>query len=290
MRSARNGRLLQQLNDYSAWFRGGPTVVRVRRSCLAWLVETVDARDLIADQLRQDGFAVQDGAVSDTEALIGRRAQWLMTAKLHEFVFVFVTEGLSGERAEQLTGAAQSFAIKHKGGLPRGLQTGTLTIAAFLDPSPQDSAVAWVDQSPVHRFSALRFSVLVDTTDEETVYWDGAWTVGSAFTRETLALVRGLVVKPLRSLSSGGTKSLPRRVSPGSEESKTASAQLAKQSFFRSLGKIMAPVLTIPLAVIFYFLFGVGGAVLGLFLGGLATGGGIWVASRYEPKPPQALP
>lgn len=110
---------------------------------------------------------------------------------------VFTVDRLSGEGAERLTIAAQDYAIKHKGGLPRGLQTGTATMIVCLTEQPQDSAVSWIDRSPIHRFAALRFPVLVDVADSEVVYWDGRWVFGWVFRDRILALVRTSLLEPL---------------------------------------------------------------------------------------------
>lgn len=166
-------------------------------------VETSDARDLIAHHLRRDGFGVLEAAVSGTQALIARRSQWMFTAKMHEFVVIFVVDGLSGEEAQRLSSAAQSYSIRHKGGLPRGLQTGTLTTVVFLDQHPEHSAVEWVDQSPVHRRAAMLFVVLIDVSKPEAVYWDGRWVRGWVFRDRTLALVRQRIVGPLSAIGDG---------------------------------------------------------------------------------------
>jgi hypothetical protein len=174
-------------------------------------VEARDARDLIAHRLSRDGFGVVKDAVSGTQALIARRSQWMFTAKMYEFVVIFVVDGLSGEEAHRLSSAAQSYSIRHKGGLPRGLQTGTLTTVVFVDQNPQESAVEWVDQPPVHRKAALRFVVLIDVLKHEAVYWDGRWAYGWIFRDRTLSLVRQLVLGPLSDTSDKRQQRLQHR-------------------------------------------------------------------------------
>lgn len=232
------------------------------------------ARDLIADQLRRDGFAVNEFvAVSDTEALIARRSRWLFAGKMHEFVVVFAVDGLSGGEASRLAGAAQSYAIRHKGGLPRGLQTGTLTTVVFLDEDSQERAVGWVDQSPVRRYAAMLFTVLIDVIKREVVYWDGRWTRGWIFRVPALDLLRKSVLGPL---SNGGSRPLKHVRASGTDEDKLAAAMEANQAATRRTVAALVPGILIPIVVILYLIGGLGPAITGLVLGGAGTGLGGW--------------
>jgi len=108
------------------------------------------------------GFEVKRDTVAGVEVLVPRRSdfrwEWVAT-RMHTFVVVFIVNELAVERAEELTAAAQQYAIDHKGGLPRGLQTGTMTIAVFLSRSSK-SLGKWFAAQPKHRYAALRFPVL----------------------------------------------------------------------------------------------------------------------------------
>ena len=198
---------------------------------------------------------------------------------MHLFVVVFTVERLSGERS-CLTRAAQDDAIKHKGGLPRGLQTGTATIVFFLTEQPDDDAVRWVDRSPIHRYAALRFPVLVDVADNEVVYWDGRWFRGQLFRDRILALVRSAVLKPLnRVLNDDGTELTLRRA-PGDEDAKMADASRASRKATRREYAVTASVFLIAICVILFAIGGLGGAVTGLVLGGAGVGGAGWLLLR----------
>lgn len=162
------------------------------------------ARNAISRRLTEAGFRSTSTTLSDAEALVARRSQWWSAGRLHIFVVVFAVDRLSGGRAERLAIAAQDYAIKHKGGLPRGLQTGTVTIVVFLSEQPQDTAAQWVDRPPIHRFAALRFPVLVDLADHKAVYWDGRWAQGWFFRDRILTLVRTSVLEPFTDNSRNG--------------------------------------------------------------------------------------
>jgi hypothetical protein len=69
---------------------------------------------------------------------------------------VFSVQGLELEAAEELTDAAQRYAMKHKGGLlPRGFQNGTLTIPIFVCERSSDATERWFRREPNRRFAAL---------------------------------------------------------------------------------------------------------------------------------------
>lgn len=235
------------------------------------------ARDLIAGQLGHGGFAVHEPvAVSDAEALIARRSRWLFASKVHEFVVVFTVAGLSGEGAARLASAGQSHAIRHKGGLPRGLQSGTLTTVVFLDEDPQAGAVEWIDQSPVHRYAAMLFTALIDVTKHEAVYWDGRWTRGSIFRGPTLESLRDNVLLPL--LDDG--RALKHVRAGGTDEQKMTAAVAANQRTTRRTVAVLVPGILIPIVVVLYLIGGLGPAITGLVLGGAGAGLGGWVTIR----------
>jgi hypothetical protein len=247
-------------------------------------VETSAARDLIADRLRQDGFALREAAVADAEALIARRSQWQVTVKQHEFVVIFTVDGLSGDEAALLADAAQTYAIRHKGGLPRGLQTGTATTVVFLDGNPRESAVEWIDRSPVHRHAALRFSVLIDVTKHEVVYWDGRWISGGIFRDRTLELLRDSILAPLSGTSGDSNLPLKHRRASCTQEAKLAAAITASRMAMRRSAVLFALASTIAATVACYLLEGVGAAICCLVLFGGASALGAWLVPRSLPE------
>jgi len=250
------------------------------RFVYAWRVEASDAYEAIAGTLVRDGFETAHIDLGDTDVLAARRSRWASTAKIHEFVLVFRTARLSGEEAERLANAAQRYVIKHKGGLPRGLQTGTATIAVFLDEDPQSSAVQWVDQSPIHRFAALRFAVLLNTATHEFVYWRGQWTRGGAFRQVILDLVQGVILGPVRGVVGDGDLQLRELRAPGSDEEKLAHAVSAARTTMRRTYVVMTPLVVVPVAAALYLAEGLGGAVFGAVLSAASIGFAAWTSLR----------
>ncbi len=243
-------------------------------------MQASEARDAISRRLVQAGFTNTSTTLTDAEALVARQSQWTVAGRMHVFVVVSTVDRLSGEGAERLATAAQEYAIKHKGGLPRGLQTGTATIIVFLAEHPQDTAVRWVDRSPIHRFAALRFPVLVDVADHEVVYWEGRWVSGWVFRERILALVRTSVLEPLTGVFRDDGEKLRSRRAVGTEEEKMADAITDHQKKTLRMYAAMVPVALVPAVAILYSVGGLGPAVTGLLLGGAAVGWAAWMSLR----------
>lgn len=237
-----------------------------------------DARDAIADRLTHEGFTITSTVLLDTPALIARRSQFTLAARMHLFVVVLMVDQLSDDQAEHLANAAQRHAITHKGGLPRGLQTGTTTVVVFLDDRPQNSSVRRVDRSPIHRFAALRFAVLIGAARRDIVYWDGRWLRGWVFRDPTLNLVRTAIVKPLNELLGGAA--LRTRHAAGSDEDKLADAQRAHRRSTRRTSVTTAAVAIVAVVAALYATAGLGAALTGLVLTGAGAGVAAWVSLR----------
>jgi uncharacterized membrane protein len=159
------------------------------------------AVEALADGLAAAHFEVTREAVVDGAVLMARRADWKSgLARMHTFVVVFTVGELTAERADELTAAAQQYAIDHKGGLPRGLQTGTLTIAVFLGRA-SEPAVRWFAAEPKHRYAALRFPVLAVPDTGALTYFKGRMSRGYSYGADVRGVVEKIVapaIKPAR--------------------------------------------------------------------------------------------
>jgi hypothetical protein len=132
-------------------------------------------------RLDEEGFRSWRDKLAERHALIARKSEfrwaWVAT-RLHVFVFVLSLPTVAVEEAERLTEAANQYAITHKGGLPRGLQTGSVAVPVFLAPHLDEQAVRWANQEPRQRFAALKLPVVVDETAGRLVFYRGRWTRG----------------------------------------------------------------------------------------------------------------
>ncbi len=162
-------------------------------------VEARAASDAIAASLQRDRFAVAQREPGEF-AVVGRRSdfrwEWFAT-RLHTFVLVFHITELTTDTAEAFTAQAQSYAITHKGGLPRGLQTGTAAIPVLLAGRLQRGISDWVERRPKHRFGALRFPVVIDLERQSATYFAGKWGGGYIYREHVLSIVRKDIVQPL---------------------------------------------------------------------------------------------
>jgi hypothetical protein len=143
------------------------------------------------------GFSVERTYVGGHEALVARRSdfrwRWMAT-RLHTFVVAFPVPYLDANFAEAMTSAAQQYAIDHKGGLPRGLQTGTATIAVFVSDADVAAVRPWFDQNPTPRYAAARFPVLVELGTGTVTYFKGRLRFGAIYSPHLHRVVEDVIV------------------------------------------------------------------------------------------------
>jgi hypothetical protein len=141
-------------------------------------LRALDANLVAAD------FTTSEASIGGRAALVGRRSEfrwaWVAT-RLHTFVVAFAANGLDAGLAADLTAAAQAYAIKHKGGLPRGLQNGTATIAVFVGAASDPGLRDWFGAKPRQRYAALRLPVLIDLESGELVYFSRQMRTGGIY-------------------------------------------------------------------------------------------------------------
>jgi hypothetical protein len=139
------------------------------------------------------GFNVRQDAIANVDALVARRAEWkTLGVHLHTFVVVLAQDAPTVERAEELTAAAQQYAIDHKGGLPRGLQTGTVTVAVFLTQA-SEALERWFSADPQHRYAALRFPILADVSTGALTYFTGRMSRGYLYGADLRRLAETII-------------------------------------------------------------------------------------------------
>ena len=100
---------------------------------------------------------------------------------MHTFVVAFELTDLDPTTAADLSEAAQRYAIEHKRGLPRGLQTGSATVAVFLIEVASPDVRSWFTEMPKHRFGAMQFPVLLETAVGAVTYCTDRMTAGHVY-------------------------------------------------------------------------------------------------------------
>jgi hypothetical protein len=104
---------------------------------------------------------------------------------------------MAPDAAERLVAAAQQYAIGHKPGLPRGLQTGTATVATLLCADPSDDLQAWFRNEPRHRYAAIRLPVLADPANQRLVWFTGRMSRGYIYARHLRDLIESVLAPSL---------------------------------------------------------------------------------------------
>jgi hypothetical protein len=136
------------------------------------------------------------------ESVVARRSEfrwsWVGT-RLHVFMFVLSLPRVDVEEAERLTDEASAYAVKHKGGLPRGLQTGTAAVPVFLARQVDERTLHWASREPRHRFAALKLPVVAEHGAGRVTFYRGRWKRGwiySSYVTELVETTVGAVVLP----------------------------------------------------------------------------------------------
>jgi hypothetical protein len=159
-------------------------------------VEAARALAAIDERLAGAGYETGHTTVAGGDVLVARRSDfrwsWVAT-RLHTFVVVFTVPHVDVATAEALTGAAQQYAIDNKGGLPRGLQTGTATIAVFLSQADSPAVRPWFSQSPTPRFGAARLPVLVELASGTATHFSGRLRFGAIYSAHIQSVVAEVV-------------------------------------------------------------------------------------------------
>jgi hypothetical protein len=165
-------------------------------------VEPSEALQRLNQALTAGGFETGSAEIAEHVALVGRRSdfrwRWFAT-RVHTFVVAFTIADLREEIADELTAAAQQYSIDNKGGLPRGLQTGTATIAVFVTDQADAELRDWFKAKPRPRFAALRFPVLVELQQPSPTYFQEQMALGRVYLEHVRHIVDDVIapaVKP----------------------------------------------------------------------------------------------
>lgn len=114
-------------------------------------------------------FAVAGATFEGRSVLVGSTSQfrwtWVAT-RLHTFVFVvdFANETVDETLLDRYLNVACGYALSHKGGLPRGLQTGVAAVTVALAASESESLSHWSSRVHGRRFAAITFPASVVTS------------------------------------------------------------------------------------------------------------------------------
>lgn len=154
-------------------------------------MEAAALRQAISLRLEAGGFELARAEIGGLEAVVARRARFHWTAtRVHVFVFLFETPALTRGRAEELAAAANAFAKANKGGLPAGLQTGSLAVPVFIAEGDAGEAKEWVRTEPAKkRWGVFELPTVIETETGDVAYREERGVWGAAYD----ALLRRIV-------------------------------------------------------------------------------------------------
>lgn len=121
----------------------------------------------LAERLAADGCAPRWEQWPGGRVLVGRRAdfriQWAAT-RLHLFTIAAAVPEIGTATIEGFTRSAQQYAKEHKGGLPRGFQTGIALFPCLVSEKVDPAAQAWAEAMQQMQFAVMARPVVVDAT------------------------------------------------------------------------------------------------------------------------------
>lgn len=150
----------------------------------------------IEASLSTGGFTVDHGSVAGREAVIARKSEfrlrWMGT-RLHTFVVVAdFTADATPDVLDRFLSDSVQYAITAKGGMPRGLQTGTCAVTVAVTGSAGEAG-DWAVKPHGRRFAAMSFPVLVDVATKQVSH-PPRMAIGAVYVPYLKELVREHVV------------------------------------------------------------------------------------------------
>jgi len=127
----------------------------------------------LIERLGAHGFRPISADLGDEGEVAGARradfrVMWALT-KLHTFVLVHEVDVATAEHVRRLSQRSTAYAIRSKGGLPLGLQTGVAVLPILVCRSAEDEAVEFAEHRPPKRFAALTLPMLVELSQQRFV-------------------------------------------------------------------------------------------------------------------------
>lgn len=130
--------------------------------------------ETVHEKLRQDGFELFDDKICGLGVVIATkkefRLSWFAT-QMNIFAIMSAVKNVSKDVIEDFSKCSIEYAIKHKGGLPRGLHTGVCSFALLVSSNIEEDAKQWVQKRPKRHFAAAEIPVLYDLKSNELFYY-----------------------------------------------------------------------------------------------------------------------
>lgn len=124
-------------------------------------------------RLGEHGYRPVSADLGHNRVLFGARradfrSSWGFT-RLHTFIVAHEVEVATADDIEELSERSTRYAVRNKGGLPRGFQTGVAVLPVLICRTAPDDAVAVAERQPRKRFATLVLPVLIDLSQQRIV-------------------------------------------------------------------------------------------------------------------------
>ncbi|MEO3753237.1 levansucrase [Streptomyces sp. B6B3] len=143
----------------------------------------------VGDKLAADGCSPRWHNEGGTPVLIGRRSDFRVgwgATKLHLFTLAAAVPEITVPVIADFTQHAIRYAKAHKGGLPRGLQTGVAVFPALISTRIDPQAVAWAEQKQRTQFACFARPVVVDVIRRYVGVYRGSPIIGRTYASHLL--------------------------------------------------------------------------------------------------------
>jgi hypothetical protein len=158
-------------------------------------VLTLDLARAVTDALRRDGFSVERETIGGVPAHVARRTffrwRWVAT-RLHVYVVAFDRTVSSTAEAAGRVESALEFALSQPRRLPRGVQTGVLSVVVLTAEQVDPELRAWARWRPRPRFAGWSLPIVFDLETGERLVPVGRGVSGivyDGFLRELAARI-----------------------------------------------------------------------------------------------------
>ena len=137
------------------------------------------------------GMGFDRTVIGGLDTAIGRGGNFGTLTRIHPFLFyAVVPPGLAQRGSLQAYSRdAVDYAVRHKGGLPRGMQSGSVAVHVVVTDRMAPGSERWARKPRGSRFAAIGYPVVVSLADR-TVTHPKHFVLGAAYARPLRRLVR----------------------------------------------------------------------------------------------------
>lgn len=139
----------------------------------------------LIERLHEHGYRSVSVDLGRSDVLPGARradfrSSWAFT-RLHTFIVVQQVDVATADDIEDLSQLSTTYAVRNKGGLPRGFQTGVAVLPVLVCRTAQADALATAARQPRKQFAKFALPVLVEldrqrfTTYHEPHFWGSVY-------------------------------------------------------------------------------------------------------------------